>query len=375
MSIQTLAELFLVVSAHDKADCLLHKVDGRFVPVSSAELCERARRLHAALVAAGVRPGDRIALMAENGVHWPTVDFAALTAGAVLVPVYPTLTPDQAAYVIDDCKAKILFVEGVERTEGLLAERAKIPAVERVVMIGDGDLGDEVESLASWIDGTDDPGEAAIEEAARKVRPDDLATFIYTSGTTGNPKGVMLSHRNIVSNLLACLEVMDIEGRYTALSFLPLSHSFERTVDYIYFYRGVTIAYAESVQAVAQNLQEVRPHVFVSVPRVYEKVLARVQEKVLSGSPIQQKIFTWAQQVAREAIPYRLQRKSPPGFLGLKLAVADKLVFTKIKERLGGRFEFAMSGGAPSGGTSPTSSGERASRSTRATACRRPRRC
>jgi long-chain acyl-CoA synthetase len=157
----------------------------------------------------------------------------------------------------------------------------------------------------------------------------------------------MLTHRNIASNVAASIPAIDIEPTYTALSFLPLSHSFERTVDYIYFYNGCTIAYAESVAAVAQNMQETKPHVFVSVPRVYEKVLSRVQENVAQSSSAKQKIFAWAQGVGREALPYRLQHKSPGGLLGLKLRLADKLVFGKIRERLGGRFIFAVSGGAP----------------------------
>ncbi|HWN42643.1 MAG TPA: long-chain fatty acid--CoA ligase, partial [Thermoanaerobaculia bacterium] len=184
---------------------------------------------------------------------------------------------------------------------------------------------------------------ARFEEKARAVKPDDLATFIYTSGTTGTPKGVMLTHRNIASNVVSALQLVDIKGEFTALSFLPLSHSFERTVDYCYFYKGCTIAYAESVQTVAQNLQEVRPQIFVSVPRVYEKVLARVQEGVASGSPIKQKIFAWALGVGRGALPQRLKLQSG----GVMLGLADKLVFSKIKERLGGKFVFALSGGAP----------------------------
>ncbi|MFQ5350316.1 MAG: AMP-dependent synthetase/ligase, partial [Thermoanaerobaculia bacterium] len=154
-------------------------------------------------------------------------------------------------------------------------------------------------------------------------------------------------HGNIASNVLASLECMDIDGSYTALSFLPLSHSFERTIDYIYFYRGCTIAYAESVSAVAQNMREVNPHVFVSVPRVYEKVIAKVHEGVTASPPLKQKIFRWAEGVARQALPYRLQRQQPPGLLGIKTNLADRLVFGKIKAALGERFRFAMSGGAP----------------------------
>src|SRR5262249_29977307 len=153
------------------------------------------------------------------------------------------------------------------------------------------------------------------------------------SGTTGQPKGVMLTHGNIASNIMAGVQVLPIEKGLKALSFLPLSHSFERTVDYCYFYRSCPIAYAESVATVPRDMLEVRPNVFVSVPRVYEKLLARVQEKVAASSPIRQRIFAWAVGVGREALSYRLLETKPPGLLGIKLALADKLVFSQIRER------------------------------------------
>ena len=349
MTVQTLADLFLVAASRDRADQLQHKVDGKYVPVSTAELAGNVRALAKALRGLGVQRGDRVAMMAENGPHWPTVDFAVLAVGGVHVPIYPTLLPDQAAYIANDSGARVLFVQGAERLAGVVSERNNMPSVEHVVLIGGGPppagvLGfDELLARGAGADA------AEFEAEARKARPDDLATLIYTSGTTGNPKGVMLSHGNITSNLLSALELLDIEGDYTALSFLPLAHSFERVVDYIYFYRGCSIAYAESVQTVAQNLGEVRPHVFVSVPRVYEKVLARVQENVAKSSPTKQKIFHWATGIGRQALPYRLADRPAPGLLGLKLKIADKLVFHKIRERLGGRFVMAISGGAPLG--------------------------
>ncbi|MGB3564470.1 MAG: long-chain fatty acid--CoA ligase [Thermoanaerobaculia bacterium] len=347
MSIKTLSELFLVAAGHQKSDCLLHKVDGRFRPISTAELTDRVRRVAAALIGLGVERGNRVALMAENGPHWPSVDFATLGIGAVLVPVYPTLTADQAAYVINDCGAEVVFVQGGERLEGLLGEKAAMPSVLKFILIDDEPPSSEVDSFAKLLEDTAPMDEGQFEESARSSSADDLATFIYTSGTTGNPKGVMLTHGNITSNVVNALKVLDIHSEWTALSFLPLSHSFERMVDYIYFYRGATIAYAESIQAVAKNFQEVNPHVFVAVPRVYEKVLAKVRENVAASPPLKQKIFGWAVDVARKALPYRLQRRTPSGLLGLQLSLADKLVFGKIKERLGSRFQFAMSGGAP----------------------------
>lgn len=348
MALSTLTELFLDVAARDSPACLMHKEGGDFVTISTTEVVNRVRRLAAFLVAQGVEPGAKVALMAENGPHWPVTDFATLCIGAALAPVYPTLNADDAAYVINDCEARILLVEGEERLTDMLTARDRWPLVETVVLIG----GEAREGILAFSDilATTEPMEwEELERRARAAQPDDLATLIYTSGTTGKPKGVMLTHRNLASNVDASAGVLELGADWTALSFLPLCHSFERTVDYIYFRLGITIAYGESVQTVAEDLQLVKPQVFVSVPRLYEKVLARVHESVEQGSGLKRKIFAWAQGVARDALPWRLQRKRPGGLLGIKVALADKLVFGKLKERLGGRFQKAVSGGAPLG--------------------------
>jgi long-chain acyl-CoA synthetase len=349
MSIQTLSELFLKAAELNKPDCLQHKVDGKYLPISTAELVDRVRRLAKALVDLGLQRGDRVALMSENGPHWPTVDFATLCVGGVLAPIYPTLLPDQAAYIARDCSAKIVVAETAAHLEGLLSHAKELPDVQHYVLIKGSSTDPRVTTLDALIDKGKGVNVAEFEAWARAATPADLATLIYTSGTTGTPKGVMLTHGNITSNVVTGAPLLGLHGHYTALSFLPLSHSFERTVDYCYFLYGCSIAYAESVAAVSQNLQEVRPHVFVSVPRVYEKVLAKVQEGAASGSPIKQKIFAWAVNVGRQSLPWRLKLQKPPGLLGLKLALADKLVFSKILARLGGRFQFAISGGAPLG--------------------------
>ncbi len=347
MSIQTLNELFLKAASHEMPNRLLHKTGGSFQPISTSELVDRVQRLAKALQEFGVQKGDRVALMAENGPHWPTVDFATLCSGAVLVPIYPTLTPDQAAYIVNDCGARTVFVEGDQRLQGLLEHRHEMPNVTRFVLIGSEGGHAGMPTLEQLMRETEPMAKEEFEASARSAQPDDVATFIYTSGTTGKPKGVVLSHNNIASNVVNALKMMDIEDGWTAISFLPLSHSLERMVDYIYFYRDVSIAYAESVQAVAKNFLEVNPHVFVSVPRVYEKISAKVQENVASSSPLKQKIFRWAVDVAHQALPDRLQERQPSGMLGLKLRLADKLVFGTIKARLGTNFEFAISGGAP----------------------------
>ena len=343
MSVTTLSELFLKAAGYNKPECLLYKVGGTYQPVSTAELVDRVRRLAKALAELGVQPGDRVALMAENGPHWPTVDFAGLCIGAVVVPIYPTLLPDQASYIAQNCGAKVVVAETTKHLDGFLAHAHELSGVQQFVLVKGESADPRVVTLDSLLQRGTGADPALFEEKARAVKPDDLATFIYTSGTTGTPKGVMLTHRNICSNVVSALDVVKIKGQYTALSFLPLSHSFERTVDYAYFYLGCTIAYAESVATVAQNLQEVKPQLFVSVPRVYEKVLAKVQEGVAAGSPIKQKIFAWAVGVGRENLPNRLKQQGG----GVMLSLADKLVFSKIRERLGGKFLFALSGGAP----------------------------
>lgn len=348
MAIRTINDIFLTAAALDKPDCLLAKLGGSYQPISTAELVTDVRRLANALTTLGIEPGDRVALMAENGPHWPTLDFATLALGAVLVPVYPTLTGDQAAYVVADCGAEVAFVQGRERLDALLAERAILPAVRHWILIdGEAQEADGPATLRGLLRSTDAMEAGAFEDRARAVEPDDLATFIYTSGTTGKPKGVMLTHGNIASNVESSLQCLDIRAGQTALSFLPLSHSFERTVDYMYFHRGVTIAYAESIQTVMANIRETQPHLFVSVPRIYEKLLAGIREKVAAAPALRRSLFQWAERVGRESLPHRLRGEKAPGLAGLRLALADRLVFRKIRGILGGRFEFAISGGAP----------------------------
>jgi len=349
MSIRTLAELFMVAAGHQKADLLLYKEDGKYHPVSTTTFVDRVRKLSWALRKAGIEAGDRVALMAGNGPHWPEVDFATLTAGAALVPIYPTLLPEQVAYIVRDSGAKIVFIETREQLEGLLDQAADLPGVELFVLIRGGAGEENVRTFDAFRQEGDDVDGEAFGDRAHAVQPDDLASLVYTSGTTGQPKGVMLSHGNFVSNVLTGADLLPMTEEYYALSFLPLSHVFERMVNYCYFLQGVSIAYAESVQTVAENLGEVRPQVFVSVPRVYEKVLARVYDNVEKEGGLKQRIFDWAVGVGRRALPYRIKGQSPPGLLGVELGLADRLVFSKIKARLGGRFVFAVSGGAPLG--------------------------
>ncbi|HEX6861423.1 MAG TPA: AMP-binding protein, partial [Thermoanaerobaculia bacterium] len=216
MSVTTLSELFLKAASYNKPQCLLYKVGGKYQPVSTAELVDRVRRLAKALEELGVQPGDRVALMAENGPHWPTVDFAGLCIGAVVVPIYPTLLPDQSSYIARNCGAKVVVAETTNHLEGFLAHAHDLPDVQQFVLVKGESADPRVVSLDSLLARGAGADPARFEEKARAVKPDDLATFIYTSGTTGTPKGVMLTHRNIASNVVSALDVVKIEGKYTA---------------------------------------------------------------------------------------------------------------------------------------------------------------
>src|SRR5215207_3514698 len=327
----TLTQLFFdALSRFDKPDALQVKIKGAYTPISTRTVGDRVRRLALGLQELGLQAGDRVAILSENRPEWAIADFACLTASIADVPLYPNLPPEQVAYIMNDAGAAAIFVSDAAQAARIAGVRAKCSTLRHVITFATerhegADLTmAEVEARGAAVD--DEARRARYRQQALTVKPDDVATLIYTSGTTGQPKGVMLTHDNLASNIAASLPAIDIKASWTALSFLPLSHSFERTVDYIYFYSGCSIAYAESVAAVAQNMQEVKPQVFVSVPRVYEKVLARVQENVATSSPTKQKIFSWAQGVARKALPWRLKRTRPPGLLGIQLGLADKLV-------------------------------------------------
>ncbi len=328
---------------------LVHKHDSAWIPISHDELRERVRHVHAALRADGMRPGDRVAILSENRPEWAITDYACLAARCTDVPVYPTLPPHQVAYILRDSGARMVFCSTQAQAEKVLAVRGELPELERVVIYDDIELpGVETfrqleaggrEAAGQWPD---------WEEEARQAQPDDLATLIYTSGTTGDPKGVMLSHGNITSNVVASLQVLDLRPGDRCLSFLPLSHIFERMVGhYTMLYGGVIIHYASSMDAVAAEMGEVQPTLMASVPRLYEKIYARVVENATSGSSLKRAIFEWARATGEKLVDYQIAQKPAPAALRLGGAIADRLVFSKLRARTGGKLRFFVSGGAP----------------------------
>ena len=348
----TLNRLFFdAVEKYHKPDALQVKRNGRYEPISHETLLDRIRRASLGLEQIGIRPGDRAAILSENRPEWAIADYACLMLGATDVPLYPNLPAEQIAYILRDSGSSAIFVSDATQASKIASIRAECPALRTVIAFDDGVPGVEMSLAALETRGAsvdDESRRRAFRERACAVRPDDVATIIYTSGTTGDPKGVMLTHDNIYSNVMAGAAAIPFEGRDTCLSFLPLSHIFERMGGhYLMLQTGTSIAYAESMDTVPLNLTEVRPTLVLSVPRLYEKMYARVLENALASGGVKKRIFFWARAVAERWADVRLAGGTPRGLLAAQYALAQRLVFSKLKARTGGRLRYFVSGGAP----------------------------
>ena len=349
----TLTQLYFEAARRfDKPDAMQVKIGGAYRPISHRTMTERVRRVALGLRSLGVARGARIAILSENRPEWAIADFGCLTAGMTDVPIYPTLPADQIPYLLNDAGTVAIFVSNAEQAAKIAQVRAQVASLAHVICFTEDRLAGadltmaELEAKGATAESPEE--NAAFEREALAVRPDDVATIIYTSGTTGEPKGVMLTHDNIWSNVMAAREAVPFEGRDVALSFLPLSHIFERMAGhYLMFTTGTSIAYAESIDTVPINMQEVRPTLVCSVPRLYEKMYARVLENALAGSFVKRRIFFWARKVADRWADEKLAGREPAGLLARQYAIAQKLVFSKLKTRTGGRLRYFVSGGAP----------------------------
>ncbi len=318
-------------------------------PISSAELLRRAAGFSMALVELGVKPGDRVALFATNRPEWHTADFAITGAGGVTVPVYFNESPDRMAYILNHSSAKVIVVAGVPQLQKLLDCRARLPELEHIIVAdGGADLPTECLRYETLIASAGGAEIAAYRMRASQVLPGQLASIIYTSGTTGEPKGVMLTHTNICSNATdSCVTVDMHSGVDIALSFLPLAHIYGRTMDYVLLFNGITLAYVEDVNLLSQALLEVQPTVLAAVPRVFEKIYARIMEQGSKTSGVKRKLFDWAMDVAKRAAPWRCGIGSASPALKLQWSLANKLVYSKIRAGTGGQLRIVFSGGAP----------------------------
>jgi long-chain acyl-CoA synthetase len=352
MEIKTLNDIYTVTCALDRPAATKYKRDGKWVDTTVADFGDTVRFFATGLYLLGLKAGDRVAILSENRPEWAMADFAILASAAVSVPVYPTLLGWQIEYILNDSGAVAVVCSNEEQMKKVAGIRDHCPHIHNVIVcdpppaLPAGLLSFE-QVVESGRRADDAAARARFDQTLAKPAKDDVATLVYTSGTTGNPKGAMLTHGNIASNVLATLQILPIQRGQVALSILPLSHILERAADYGYFYRGLTIAYAESVTKVGDNLREVRPEVFAAVPRLFEKMRSTIMDSVAVQPASKQKIFKWALGIAEQRLPYRISGKAMPIGLRFKSAVADKLVFSKILGRLGGRVKMVLSGGAP----------------------------
>lgn len=338
-------------------DAFRKKVDGTYVGVSYTELHRQVEAFALSMRALGLSRGDRIGIMSENRLEWIVTDLACAVTGIVNVPVFPILTPKQIEYIYNDARVKgvvcsnamqlsklMKFIDGVETLEHVIVMNEdaieRTPSAREKGAVTFKRMIEGGEMLANTISGQ-------LENLVAQVEPDDLMTLIYTSGTTGNPKGVMLTHRNFAANIIGCSKVLEITPDDVVLSYLPLCHSYERTAGYYTcFACGATIAFADSIETVSENLLEVRPTIMTSVPRLFERIKNRVEKGVASQPEKNQRIFKWGMRVGVEYWRNRQKRGKVGPILSAKNRLADKLVFSKVRARTGGRVRIFVSGGA-----------------------------
>jgi long-chain acyl-CoA synthetase len=352
MEHENLAQMFFAVAERfPHKDGYQRKKNGSYTGISFQDAANRVKLIAGGLVALGVKRGEKVAIISPNCLEWSLSDYAILMLGAVTVPIYPSLLAHQVAYILKDSEAVTVICSDLEQYKKVVHSKNTCPLMHSIVVVDAPKSKDNyltfTELVAKGEDYTNGNPNYVTEQCNLQKRR-DLATIIYTSGTTGEPKGVMLTHGNLLSNIEGSLHHLHISEEDTLLSFLPLSHVFERMAGHFLATScGATIAYAESIDTVAANMAEVRPTVMASVPRLYEKIYARILENVETGPPLKRKIFYWAIQVGKQYITQIMNKQKIAKPLAIKRALAFKLVFAKLAQRVGGRLRFFASGGAP----------------------------
>lgn len=317
-------------------------------PIAAAEMLRRVAGLSKALFELGIRPGDRVAVFSPNCPEWHVADFAIQGLGGVTVPVYFNESPERLVYILNDSGARVVVAAGEPRARKIAECRPKLKTLEQAIAIDPpADSKGSFLDYAALIEAAGDAEVAEYRRRAAEVGSGQLATIIYTSGTTGEPKGVMLNHSNLCSNAFDGLEGYDFHRDDLALSFLPLAHVYERTLDYGFLFRGISVAYLEKMETVAEALLEAHPTITAAVPRFFEKMYANILEKGHRESGAKRAIFDWALRVAAKAVPWRAYGREVPAAVKLQWLIADKIVYSKIREGVGGRIRNFVSGGAP----------------------------
>ena len=318
------------------------KYNGHWESISSEEFCQKSRVISRALVNLGILPQDKIAMISSNNrTEWSLMDIGLLSLGAVNVPLYPTITSKDYEYILNHSESIYCFVSDKEIYDKVIAIKDKVKSLKKIYSF------DRIEGCAHWSEllekGASMDHDSTVEDLKSKVRPEDLATIIYTSGTTGVPKGVMLSHNNVVSNVLSSSKRLPLNnGQASALSFLPICHIFERVILYVYMYNSISVYFAESIETISDNLKEVKPNFMTAVPRLLEKVYDKIYARGGELSGIKKKLFYWAVDIGLQYEPYGQNG----GWYELKLKIAQKLILSKWKEALGGNLDLICSGSA-----------------------------
>ena len=343
LELSTVNDILATIAGRDNETVAMWKSAGGWEPITGRTMYGRVRALSAAMESWGIQRGDRIAIISENRWEWPVVDFACMALGTVDVPLYQTLTADQVGFMLRDSGAKVAFVSTLEQYEKVV-NAGELPALERVVVFDDGDFPNAL-NLSKLLESAPqlEARDAAFDAKLGETKPEELATIIYTSGTTGDPKGVMLTHKNICENLRHSTDDLNIVKGDSVISFLPLSHALARHLDYAIYGNGGVLAYLPGFDRLPVAMKEVKPTVFLAVPRVFEKVRQGVEGK---AQGMQKRILNWALKQGR-AEKAAIMASREPGSLFWK--IANKLVFSKIREAFGGRTKLFISGGAPLG--------------------------
>ena len=355
MEFKTMSEMFLnTTSEYSSKSLYYYKKDGDWIGIKGSDVKNTVRNIASGLRSIDVGLGDNVAILSTNSPRWAMSDYGIICNGSATVTVYPTLLPAQIEYILNNSDSKAVFVENQDQLNKINEIKQNLKTLKHVIVMDDS-LSESTDKSSNFLDFLDKGlkyeqiNNFSLAEISKEIREDDLLTIIYTSGTTGNPKGVMLTHKNLISNVVATINMADLQSldNHTFLSFLPLSHVLERMGGHFTsFTLGATVYYAESIETVADNLGEANPSIVVSVPRLFEKMYNKINDGLKTAPSIRRKIFKWAYSVGKQTAHIK-DKSTLKGLTKIKFNLADKLVFSKVKGRLGGNIRFFVSGGAP----------------------------
>ena len=355
MEYKTISQMFLnTTNEFSSKELYYYKKDNNWIGIKGSDVRVTVRNIASGLRSIGIALGDNVAILSTNSPRWAMTDYGVICNGSATVTVYPTLLEAQIEYILKNSDSKAIFLENQEQLNKINEIKSSLPQLQHIIVMDDS-LDSELENTSNFIDFLnmglkyEKENKFSLSEISSEIKEDDLLTIIYTSGTTGNPKGVMLTHKNLISNVIATINMADlkVDDQHSFLSFLPLSHVLERMATHFTgFALGSSVYYAESIETVAENLGEVSPSIVVSVPRLFEKMYNKINDGLKTAPSLRRKIFKWAYKVGQET-SHVTDKSTLTGLMKMKFNLADKLVYSKVKGRLGGNIRFFVSGGAP----------------------------